>query len=151
MNATGLYAVPTSGQPLIEKTAIKPHNHHHGDDSGNGGGGDMTQRIERLEKKFDSMESTLLRLNESMTLLDHKIDFQTEKLKSALDLQSTKMTASLELQSQKLISSLENQTLTFDGKLKDQRIAITAWVLGLPSVLYGLYRIVELIATHKPS
>ncbi|HCH7877710.1 TPA: hypothetical protein NHU15_005810, partial [Klebsiella pneumoniae] len=113
-----------------------------------GGGGDMTERLERLEKKVDSIESTLSRLNDSMTALDYKIDLQGAKLTSALDLQSTKLTASLELQSQKLTSSLENQSLSFDGKLKDQRIAITAWVLGLPSVIYGLYRIVELVATH---
>ncbi|ARF49686.1 hypothetical protein DSJ_10265 [Pantoea stewartii subsp. stewartii DC283] len=111
----------------------------------------MAERLEKLEKKVEAIDSTLSRLNESMVRLDSKIDLQGAKLTSALELQSAKLTAALELQTQKLTSSLEKQSLGFDGKLKDQRIAITAWVLGLPSVIYGLYRIVELIAAHNPS
>ncbi|EOW2321382.1 hypothetical protein ACNY98_002552 [Klebsiella variicola] len=134
--------------PALESSSQQIHTNLHG--SGNGGGDDMTERLERLEKKVESIESSLTRLNDSMTRLDYKIDLQSAKLTSALDLQSTKLTASLELQSHKLTSSLEKQSLDFEGKLKDQRIAITAWVLGLPSVIYGLYRIIELFTTHKP-
>ncbi|WP_380177766.1 hypothetical protein [Kalamiella sp. sgz302252] len=134
---------------VLDPSNLKPHTPSYSD--GNGGGGDMTERLERLEKKVEAIDSTLTRLNESIIRLDYKIDLQSTKLTSALELQSAKLTAALELQSQKLSSSLENQSLAYDGKLKDQRIAITAWVLGLPSVLYGLYRIIELFSTHNPS
>jgi len=114
---------------------------------GNGGGEDMTERLDRLEKKVEAIDSTLLRLNESMIRLDSKIDLQSAKLTSALDLQSAKLTAALELQSHKLSSSLENQSISFDGKLKDQKIAIVFWVLTIPGALFGVIKLFELLAS----
>ncbi|MFJ5338326.1 hypothetical protein ACIPSD_04340 [Pectobacterium sp. CHL-2024] len=131
---------------------------HNLSNHGDGGGGNMSDRIERLEKKVDAIESNLTRLNASMNSLESKIELQSakftgalelqsSKLSSSLELQSQKLSAALDLQSQKLASSIDNQSLSFDGKLKDQRIAITLWVLGLPSVIYGLYRIISLLST----
>ncbi len=128
----------------IEQSSSSPHNSF---SDGNGGGGSMTERLDRLEKKVDSIELTLSRLNESMIRLDSKIDLQSAKLTSALDLQSTKLTSALEIQSHKLSSSLENQSISFDGKLKDQKIAIVFWVLTIPGALFGVIKLFELLAT----
>lgn len=116
--------------------------------SGNGGGGDMTERLDRLEKKVDSMESTLSRLNETMIRLDGRIELQSTKFASALELQSQKLSSALEMQSQKLVSAIENQSIQYDGKLKDLRLSIILWILGLPSLVFGLYKIYE---AFKPS
>ena len=134
----------TNGQP-IEDGKPMPHNSFH--DGGDGGGGEMADRLERLEKKVEAIDSTLLRLNESMIRLDSKIDLQSAKLTSALDLQSAKLTAALELQSHKLSSSLENQSISFDSKLKDQKIAIVFWVLTIPGALFGVIKLFELLAS----
>lgn len=126
--------------------------------SGDGGGGDMTERLEKLEKKVESIDSTLVRLNESLIRLDSKIEiqsskltgaleFQSAKLTSALELQSSKLTSELALQSQKLSLSLENHASVFDGKLKDQKIAIVFWVLTIPGALFGMVKLFELLAS----
>lgn len=112
------------------------------------GGGNMTERLARLEKKVDAMESTLSRLNETMIRLDGRIELQSTKFAGALELQSQKLSAALELQSQKLVSAIENQSTVYDGKLKDLKLSIILWVLGLPSLVIGLYKIYE---TFKPS
>lgn len=125
---------------------------------GNGGGGNMTERLEKLEKKVEAIDSTLSRLNESLIRLDSKIDLQSSKLTGALELQSAKLTSALELQSSKLTSelalqsqkislSLDNHTSVFDGKLKDQKIAIVFWVLTIPGALFGVIKLFELLAS----
>ncbi|MDC9607243.1 hypothetical protein [Xenorhabdus griffiniae] len=116
----------------------------------------MDARIEKLEKRVDSMESTLSRLNETMLKLDSKIDLQTSKLESAIALQSSKLEAGMALQSSKLESmislqgaelkaSIENQKTEFDGKLKDMRLSIILWILGLPSLFFAIYKIYEIL------
>ncbi|WP_338510115.1 hypothetical protein [Erwinia aphidicola] len=126
--------------------------------NGGGGGGEMTERLDRLEKKVESIDSTLTRLNESLIRLDSKmevqsakltaaLDLQSAKLTSALDLQSSKLTSELALQSQKLSLSLDNHTSVFDGKLKDQKIAIVFWVLTIPSALFGMIRLFEFLSS----
>ncbi|HFH3797397.1 TPA: hypothetical protein ACGJ08_004796 [Yersinia enterocolitica] len=121
---------------------------HNLNNHGDGGGSGMTERLERLEKKVDSMESTLSRLNDTMIRFDGKVELQSTKFTGALDLQSQKLSAALELQSQKLISAIENQSILYDGKLKDLRLSIILWILGLPSLVIGLYKIYE---TLKPA
>jgi archaellum component FlaC len=125
---------------------------------GNGGGGNMTERLDKLEKKVEAIDSTLIRLNESLIRLDSKIDLQSSKLTGALELQSAKLASALELQSSKLASelalqsqkislSLDNHTSVFDGKLKDQKIAIVFWVLTIPGALFGVVKLFELLAS----
>ncbi|KLU14039.1 MULTISPECIES: hypothetical protein [Xenorhabdus] len=117
---------------------------------------DMDARIDKLEKRADSIESTLSRLNETMLKLDSKIDLQTAKLESAIALQSSKLEVGMALQSSKLESmislqgaelkaSIENQKTEFDGKLKDMRLSIILWILGLPSLFFAIYKIYEIL------
>lgn len=150
-------------RPGAETTLLaNRHNNESGASFGNGGGdGDgnnMTERLEKLEKKIEAIDSTLSRLNESFIRLDHKIDLQGEKLAgalelqssklaSALELQSTKLTSELAMQSQKLTLSLENHSSVFDGKLKDQKIAIVFWVLTIPGALFGLIKLIDLLTS----
>lgn len=126
---------------------------------GNGGGGDMTDRLDRLEKKVDSMESVLSRLNESITRMDSKVELQSvkftgalelqsNKLSSSLDLQAQKLSGALELQAQKLTDAIERQSIIFDGKLKDQKLSIILWILGLPSLVFAIYKLYD---TFKPA
>ncbi|MBK5178503.1 hypothetical protein I2492_19550 [Budviciaceae bacterium CWB-B4] len=120
----------------------------------------MTERLAHLEKKVDSIESTLLRLNETIIHLDSKVELQSTKLTGALELQSQRLSAALDLQgqtfssgldlqTQKLTSTLENKSISFDGKLKDLKLSIILWVLGLPGLAFALYRIYQSIATHQ--
>ncbi|MDE9447362.1 hypothetical protein KKJ06_18455 [Xenorhabdus bovienii] len=106
---------------------------------------DMDTRIDKLEKRVDSMESTLSRLNETMLKLDSKIDLQTSKLESAITLQSSKIESAVALQGVELKSAIENQKVAFDGKLKDVRLSLILWILGLPSLFFVVYRIYEAI------
>lgn len=139
--------VVTNGQSTDDGREYK-----HGD--GNGGGGDMTERLVRLEKKVDSMESTLSRLNESMTRMESKVELQSvkftgalelqsHKLSSALDLQAQKLSGALELQAQKLTDAIDKQSIIFDGKLKDQKLSIILWILGLPSLVFAIYKLYD--------
>lgn len=143
-----------SQQPKVDSFTRAPHTSEDGD----GGGGDMTERLDKLEKKVDAIDSTLTRLNESLIRLDSKIDLQSSKLAGALELQSAKLTSALELQSSKLTSelallsqkislSLDNHISVFDGKLKDQKIAIVFWVLTIPGALFGVIKLFELLTS----
>ncbi|WP_387468280.1 hypothetical protein [Photorhabdus sp. RM323S] len=110
---------------------------------------DMDARMEKLEKRVDSIESTLSRLNETMLKLDSKIDLQTSKLESAIILQSNKLESALALQGSELKSTIENQKVSFDGKLKDMRLSIILWILGLPSLFFAIYKIYEILSIKQ--
>lgn len=64
-----LFELKPSSAPF-EKQSFEPHTKG----GGNGGGGDMTERLERLERKVDSIELTLSRLNETMLKIDARFD-----------------------------------------------------------------------------
>lgn len=149
-----LFRHPTASFDIVKQT---PAPHTPDNSGGSGGGSDMTERLDKLEKKVEAIDLTLSRLNESLIRLDSKIDLQSSKLTGALDLQSAKLASSMELQTSKLTSelalqsqkislSLENHTSVFDGKLKDQKIAIVFWVLTIPGALFGVVKLFELLA-----
>ncbi|MBP0998870.1 hypothetical protein [Serratia fonticola] len=140
---------------LVANEEFSVHNLNTGYGGSNGGGGDMTDRLDRLEKKVDSMESALSRLNESITRMDSKvelqsvkftgaIELQSNKLASSLDLQAQKLSSALELQAQKLTDAIERQSIIFDGKLKDQKLSIILWILGLPSLVFAIYKLYDM-------
>ena len=113
---------------------------------GHGGGGDMTDRLERLEKKVDSIEITLSRLNETMIRMDGKLDriydrFDViEKRFDAVDkrFDSTSKSITEKVDNAGKLTEANTKTIIADAKL--------AIILAIPTIIGAAYTAYRLLS-----
>lgn len=117
---------------------------------GNGGGGNVTERLERLEKKVDSIESVLSRLNESMIRIEGKfevialkfdaIDNQFDNTKKSI---TEKIESSNKIQNDKIDSSAKLNESNTRAIVAEAKLAI---ILAIPAIIGAAYTAYRLLS-----
>ncbi|MBZ3680463.1 MULTISPECIES: hypothetical protein [Providencia] len=124
---------------------------------GNGsGGGDMESRVAKLEsdveyikrdvhETLDNIRNITSEVNDikvSMALIIQKLD-GLSKLPTEEKMNTRFMESNVKFI--EVMSEIKVAAEKTESKIKDVRLQIIFWILGLPSVLFGLYKLYTLL------
>lgn len=120
------------------------------DNSGSGGGGNMNERLERLEKKVEVIDSTLSRISESMIRIEGKFDVIALKIDgidkrfdSTNKYLNEKIESSNKILTDKIDSSSKLNESNTRAIVADAKLAI---ILAIPAIIgtaYTAYRLLS--------
>ncbi|GEM_PF-3100447 len=95
-------------------------------------------QLEKLNAKMDHQTQLF---EHKMTMMSQQFDAKLEKQSQHFDARIDRLDDKIEHRTQLLEQKMETQAVQLDGKLKDQKLAIIVWILGLPSLVFGLYEL----------
>lgn len=123
----------------LAESKFYPHDKRMQNESGGGGGGDMTDRLERLEKKVDSMESTLSRLGESMTRIEGKFDV----IGMRFDVVDKRFESSTKTLTDKIDASAKLNESNIRATIAEAKLAT---ILAVPAIIGAVYTAYRLLS-----
>lgn len=132
----------------VDRASIKEDNSDQR--GGGGGGGNMTERIERLEKKVEAIDSALSRLSESMVRIEGKFDviaLKFDGIDKKFDSITNSLTDKIELSnktiSDKIDSSVKLNESTTRANIAEAKLAI---ILAIPAIIGAVYTAYRLLS-----
>lgn len=121
-------------------------------DGGSGGGDDMTERLDKLEKKVEAIDSTLSRLSESMIRIEGKFDviaLKFDGIDKRFDSTSKSLTEKIESSNKSLTDKIESSAKLNESNTRaivaEAKLAI---ILAIPAIIGAAYTAYKLLTNH---
>lgn len=131
-----LFKHPTASSSVVKQN-LPAHNDDYG--GGSGGGGDMTDRLERLEKKVDSMELSLSRLSEGVTRIEGKFDV----IGMRFDNVDKRIESTSKTLTDKIDASVKLNESNLRASIAEAKLAI---ILAVPAIIGAAYTAYRLLS-----
>lgn len=153
-----------SSRKVIGQGRFRPLNSNHEHNGGDGGGGDMESRVAKLESDVSDIKTSVaLLINKIDSVNDSLSDIKTsvgklptsEVVQCRFELVENKLTDLSDKVSKRpnedkintkfieVNSKIELAAEKTETKIKDVRLQIILWILGLPSVVFGVYKLYQ--------